>query len=128
MWVSKRWIVSGGASPDSRRGAKFGEEARHRVVERDRALFDEAHRWRGDERFGHRGKAEHFAFAHRAAFFAIGEAGGATVDKVAVARDQHDAADDATLGQRPFDDGVEPGGKDGLEGHDEIPYLMNGRS
>ena len=54
--------------------AKLGQEARHRIVERDNALLDETHRRRGDERLGHRGEAEYVALAHRTAFLPVGEA------------------------------------------------------
>ena len=74
--------------------AKLGQEARHRIVERDSALFDQTHRRRGNEGLGHGGEAKNVDLPHRAAFLPVGEACHAAVSGRAVLGDKDDGAND----------------------------------
>ncbi len=91
----------------NRRFAAIGEtrtEVRqkpcHRVIERQAPVFYQPHDHRRHIGLGDRGQAEDCILAHRNAVLAIGEAGGAAVDHVAIAGDQHRGADNPPLGER----------------------------
>ena len=92
------------------RRAKIRQIARDRIGKRDLAQLDHAQRGRGDQRLGQRGKTKHRILAHRNAALAVRKARRAAIGDLAVLHHQHDAADDALIGERGVDRAVDCGG------------------